>query len=335
MRFCIVGAGGLGTLLAGFLGRAGHEVTLRVRPAHAAAYEAPRVRVHAASEAESFEAPIALAAGPAGLGPFDYLVLCVKGRDTAAALEPLRGLDVGAALSLQNGVKKDAALIETFGARQVLGAVSMAGGELLRPGHTRLMSTGATLVGELDGSLSERTERFALALDEAGLPAAAVPDSITREWQKLVTFLPGALVNALTRTDMASSLLDADLARARLRLGREIAAVAAAEGHPLGTLPVFLNAAAVRPGSAPALPGFDRQDEEILAAFARQGEALREQQAVVYPSLLQDLLAGRPTEIEETAGDVLLRAARHGIPVPALRTCTELVRGLEAHPANG
>ncbi|HZU78221.1 MAG TPA: 2-dehydropantoate 2-reductase, partial [Dehalococcoidia bacterium] len=321
MRVCIVGAGGLGTVLAGFLSRAGAEVTLLVRPAHAAAYEAPRVRVEAP---EPFEAPVRLASSSDGVGAFDYLLLCVKGRDTEAALAPLARLDVATALSFQNGMKKNDALLRLFGRKRVIGAATMVGGELLRPGCSRLMSTGATLLGELDGSVAPRAERLAAAFNAAGLPAAAVPQIVTREWQKLVTYLSGALVCALTRTDMAASLLHPELARTRLRLSREVAAIAAAEGHPLGSLPVILNAAAVRPGLAPELPGFDAADGAILGAYAGQGRALRAQGAVVYPSLLQDMAAGRPTELEDTAGDALLRAARHAVPAPALQTCTEL-----------
>src|SRR5258708_4700133 len=60
IRICIVGAGGLGTVLAGFLSRAGAAVTLLVRPAHAAAYGGPRVVV---SGEGAFEAPVTVAAG--------------------------------------------------------------------------------------------------------------------------------------------------------------------------------------------------------------------------------------------------------------------------------
>ena len=49
----------------------------------------------------------------------------------------------------------------------------------------------------------------------------------------------------------------------------------------------------------------------------------------LYPSLAQDTMAGRPTELEATAGDVVRRAVRHGLPVPSLTACYRLLRGLE------
>jgi 2-dehydropantoate 2-reductase len=333
LRICVLGAGGLGTVLAGYLARSGNAVTLWVRPEHEARYAAGIVRI---SGLGSFETPMRIASRVDEGGAFDYLLICVKARDTEAALAPLRDVRFAAALSLQNGVRKDETLLRAFGRQRVLGAVTMVGGELLAPGASRHMLAGPTLVGELDGSVSARSHRLAQALEAAGLPAVAVPAIVAREWQKLATFLPGALICALTRLDLAASLVDHELVQVRLRLAREIAAVAAAEGHAIDGLPVFLTAASLQEeerrragaGEPAAVPCFAAGDDRIAAAFITVGNALQEQGAIIYPSLLQDVVADRPTELEETAGDLLHRAAVHGVPTPSLLLCTALVRGV-------
>lgn len=320
MRILIVGGGGLGTVYAGYLARAGIAVTLLVKPTQAAAFQRAEVRITGLAE---FVAPVRVAVAPAGLGAFEYLLVCVKGRDSESALAPLRDVAAETVLSLQNGVKKDEVLARVFGRERVLGGLSAVGGALQRPGHAVHSLALMTMVGELDGGSSPRGERLASTIAAAGLPAACVPDIVTREWDKLAGFLRTALVCAILRTDIASALLDPHLAPLCARIVREVASVAAVEGHALGGLSdAFV--------SAP-----DRSEAELVADFAGVGASLRAQGVPVFPSMAQDIIVGRPTEVEETAGDVLVRAGRHGVAVPTLAACTGLVRAIEERAVAG
>jgi 2-dehydropantoate 2-reductase len=315
MRILIIGAGGLGTVFAGYLARAGVDVTLLVKPEHAAAFDGREVYITGLSE---FRAPVRVVSTPDPDERFDYAIVCVKGRDTERALAVVDKQSVDTVLSLQNGVKKDEMLVRHFGHGRVLGAVSMVGGRLLRPGRAHHTLALQTLVGELDGRQSPRGERLAAALRQAGLPAACVPEIAVREWDKLAGFLRTALVCAIIRTDIASALLDPDLIHLCVRIVQEVGAVAAAESHPLH-------------GGTDTLVGDpNRPESELVAAYRRVGETLRAQGPPTFPSLAQDIIAGRPTELEDTAGDVLVRAAKHGISTPALTTCVALLRAIEA-----
>lgn len=303
MRFLIVGGGALGTVVAGYLARAGNDVSLFVKPAHAAAFSSPEVQVTGIT---SISAPVTVACDASTLGSFDNLMVCVKGRDSRAALDPLRGVAVETVLSLQNGVKKDETLAHVFGRERVLGALALVSGQMERPGVAVNTATSEIAVGELDGRISERCERLAAVIRDSGIPSICVPDIGRREWAKLTLYLSLALVGGVSRLDSATIVFDPDLSRVAIDLAGEAAAVAAAEGSPL------------------------RETEggyrSVLEAFIAP---VRTAGAMHYMSLTQDLLAGRPTELEETAGDVLDRARRHGIAVPTIEACTDIIRGLE------
>ncbi|MGE0539976.1 MAG: ketopantoate reductase family protein [Dehalococcoidia bacterium] len=314
MRMLIVGGGGLGTVYAGYLARSGVDVTLLVKPHHAAAFEGQEVHITGMAE---FSVPVRVVSAVDPHEQFDYLIVAVKGRDTEQALAGLAGMSLDSVLSVQNGVRKNDILGRFFGWERVLGAVSMVGGTLLRPGHARHSLAMATFVGELDGSRSSRGERLAAAIQAAGLTAASVTDIATREWDKLAGFLRTALVCAIVHTDIASALLDPDLNGLCVAIVKEVAQVAAAEGHPLGA-------------SADSLVGDpDRSAPALAGAYRDLGAAMRRHGPPTLPSLAQDVIAGRPTELEETAGDVLDRAARHGITTPVLSTCAALLRARE------
>jgi 2-dehydropantoate 2-reductase len=314
MRVLIVGGGGLGTVYAGYFARSGVDVTLLVKPHHAAAFEEQEVHITGLAE---FSAPVRVVPEVDPRGQFDYLIVAVKGRDTEQALAGLEGVSFDSVLSVQNGVWKNEILSQVFGRERVLGAVSMVGGTLLRPGHARHSLAMATLVGELDGSRSPRGKRLADAIQAAGLPADHVTDIVTREWDKLAAFLRTAPICAIVHTDIASALLDRDLIDLCAGIVKEVAQVAAAEGHPLGA-------------SADSLIGDPTRPAATLAeAYRDLGATMRRQGPPTFPSLAQDFIAGRPTELEETAGDVLHRAARHGIKTPVLSTCVALLRARE------
>lgn len=314
MRILIVGGGGLGTVFAGYLARSGVDVTVLVKPRHVVEFGGGEVHITGMAE---FAAPVRVVSEAGTCEPFDYVIIAVKGRDTESALAGLEDVAFESILSLQNGVRKDEVLSRAFGRERVLGAVSMVGGTLLRPGHARHSLALATYVGELDGGRSARAERLADAIQAAGLPATAVTDIVVREWDKLATFLRTALVCAIAGTDIASALLDPDLIDLCVAIVKEVALVAAVEGHPLGDVGGSLIGDPNRAASA------------LVEEYRDFGASMRRQGPPTFPSLAQDVIAGRPSELEETAGDVLGRAIRHGIETPVLATCVALLRGKE------
>jgi 2-dehydropantoate 2-reductase len=221
MRFLVVGGGGLGTVVAGYLARAGNRVSLFVKPAQAAAYSSEEVRITGIVD---FTAPVQIVSSAEVLGRFDGLIVTVKGRDTEAALSPLRDVDTDFVLSLQNGVKKDEILAAIFGRSKVLGALALVSAELKGPGQALNTAAQGIYLGELDGSNSARLVELATALNAAGIPTFAVQDVVKREWDKLVLYLSLALVSAVTRlaTLPFASQLPKKLRLSQLRKGARL-----------------------------------------------------------------------------------------------------------------
>ncbi len=330
VRVLIVGGGGLGTVLAAHLAHAGVDATLFVRPAQAAALADGAVHTTGLSTLRAAVRVEHRAERLTDAEPFDFLVLCVKARHTESALAPLvtARVPVAVALSLQNGVGKDELLARAFGAERVLGAITSIGGTLQRPGRAMHTLAGPTLIGELDGSVSDRSERLAAAIRVGGLPAESVPNILEHEWHKVAMFLPGALVCPLARVDMATSLDDPEIARVRTTLLKETAAIAAAEGHPVEHRPIWFVTAPRGPHDPPPAT-IGGPFEAIVTAFAVEGAHLRAQGVTLYPSTAQDFFAGRPSEIPEIAGDLVERAGRRGVAAPTITALMLLLRAME------
>jgi 2-dehydropantoate 2-reductase len=316
MRVLVAGAGALGTCYATLLAAAGAEVTVLARPERVAALSRG-LRVSGLVEAEA-RARVVTSGREAG--GVDYVLVTTKTHDTASVLAALSGVETPSVLSLQNGLAKDALLADAFGAGRVIGAACAVGAGLVGPGHVALTMNQGTWLGEPGGGSSERVVRLAAALRAAGFPTWSVSDIRAVEWYKLCALLPGALVTALSRRSYAEMALHPDLARLFVRLMRETFGVMQAQGmaveDPPGSLWRF----------AEWLPA---PDEVALLGLRSIGERQQAAGERVLPSMLQDVLAGRRTEVEHLAGDLLRQAAAHHLTVPATETCYRLLRGQE------
>ncbi len=122
-------------------------------------------------------------------------------------------------------------------------------------------------------------------------------------------------VTVLTRVSNQQLFAEPNLMRAYLVLVRETAAVAAAYGVQVGDYPGF-----------PPIRTYAERDHEATIASLQPAAA----GAPSYASMTQDLLAGQPLEVDAVFGDIVDRADRKQLSVPALRLVRDLIRGLDA-----
>lgn len=318
----VVGAGALGSVYGAFFARAGLEVQLLAREPHARAVQEQGGLRLAESGAEEL-VPLRAEWRPELVEPADLVVLATKTPATRRALEDVAHVRDGLslALSLQNGIEKDDALIEWCGRDRVLGAVSMVGGTMLEPGFAEHTFRGRTIIGELAGGTSERVEELAARVTRGGHELIVSPDVRSVEWMKLVHAIPTMALTALPRLYFHEALLSPQLARAYVALAREGARVAQAAGAVLDDESVLFPLRSIV--TAP-------EDEAVELVHAR-GRLMRDAgMTEVLVSMLASVQSRTRLEVEEIFGWVVREAVRLGIPVPAIELCYLILSGLDA-----
>jgi 2-dehydropantoate 2-reductase len=312
--FAILGAGALGSVIAAHLARAGHSVAVLARGHRAAQLQRDGIRV---AGLDSFVQPVDVVTDPSRFLGAKVLVLATKTHGTVAALEPLRGAQIGVALSVQNGLMKNEQLATIFGRGRVLGALANTSGELLADGTALFTRNEQIAIGELDGTLSERTASVARALDESGIRANVVNDIESLEWSKFVSWAGLMIVSVTTRAATVDFLADDDSALVVVRLIRELGRLARASAVSLSdrsTLPV-----------ATICDVSEREGVALLQTFSGD---LRRRAPLHRMSSLQDLEAGRQLETDETLGYAQQKARALGLELPLMESLYPLVRAI-------
>lgn len=321
MQVVILGAGALGSIVGGYFADAGAHVTLVARKAHADAIRTQGLTIDGVRGRRSVRG-LEATDDPASIESADLLLLCTKSYDTASALAAARHLKgrVGAAVSLQNGGRKDEELAQAFGAEAVVGAMTLVGGALVAPGVVHHTNDGGTWIGEFDGRRTPRVEAIERLYRDAGLKLEVVRDIRSATWCKLNQMVPAALLSCLTRLHIHEIYLEDRLARLFVELSREVGAVAPHLGVALEDFPGF----AVK--TVCMLP-FETAVESIQA----RGRLMRDRgMTQVKISTLQDLERGKRTEAEHVIGHVVRLAAQHKVHVPKLELLYRILQGIEA-----
>ncbi|MDZ7702441.1 MAG: ketopantoate reductase family protein [Halobacteriales archaeon] len=297
MEVVVFGAGSLGSLVGGLLARA-HDVTLVGRDPHMRAVREGGLRV---TGVEAFTAEPEATTDGEGLAA-DLAVVTVKAYDTPEAAAALATGEFGAALSLQNGMGNEATLAEALDC-PVLGGSISHGAVRREPGTVEWTGRGEVALGAWTSSGAERVDAVAEAFEAAGLNPRVVGDVRAELWGKLAVNTAINPVTALARRPNGA-VRDGDAGELAAEAARETARVAAAEGVELS----------------------EAEAVDRVAAVAEATAANRS-------SMLEDVTAGRRTEIDQLNGYVVDRAADHDLEVPVNRTLTTLVRAWETGEA--
>ena len=314
-EFAVLGAGAMGSIIAAHLARAGHEVVVLARGRRADQVKSDGLQIRGLAD---FGTSIRVLTDPGRLRRADVLIVAMKALATSAALEPLRGAEIGAALSVQNGVMKNKLLGEAFGRERTLGALANISGELTPSGEVVFTRNVEVLVGSLAHAASGRAEEVAAALDGSGLPSRAVADIESQEWSKFTAWVALMAVGVVTRMNTWRFLTDPDAALILVRLVREMARLAEALNFKLNDESV-LPVAALRHGP----------EQHAVAGLRELGERYRIQAPEHRLSTVQDLLAGRPLEVAETIGFAIQTAESLQLSLPLLDAAYRIVSAID------
>jgi 2-dehydropantoate 2-reductase len=186
MKFAILGAGALGTILGAHLSRAGHEVVMIARGERARVLQRQGLVLNGLSDIKA--RPMVID-DPRKLLDTGTLIIATKAIDTAKNLDTLKHLEVENAFSVQNGVLKNELLATVFGYSRVLGAMADFSGELLANGEVKFTRNVCLHLGEEKGGMSPRAQSLAALIDAAGVRCVAASNIKTREWSKFAGWI--------------------------------------------------------------------------------------------------------------------------------------------------
>jgi 2-dehydropantoate 2-reductase len=300
MRIAIVGAGAMGSIFGARLAEAGEDVLLvDVSTKLVEKLNADGVSVNTKDGTTTTRVP-ATTRPPDE--PVDSVLFFVKCYHTQAAVDlaaPLVG-DETTVATLQNGWGNGDVLAEKFGRDRTVVGVTYNSGTVQGVGAVAHTNVGPTFIGPYAAEASADLARpIGESLARAGFEVNITAEATTEVWRKLVLNCATLPTSALTRLT-AGRVGDSNVLEVAHTLAREATSVARALGHDIDpeerVSTITTNLRAVGPGKA---------------------------------SMLQDVEAGRRTEIGVISGAVVAAAADHDIDVPLTKAILYLVQGLE------
>jgi 2-dehydropantoate 2-reductase len=317
MRFLIAGAGAIGAYIGARMAQAGFDVTLFARGPHLRAMQEHGVQVKSGDG--DFVARPTIVGSLDDVGAVDVVFLGVKAHglpQLAPQLKPVLG-PATTVVSTQNGipwwyfqgfggewegihlerVDPSGVVSSAIEARSVVGSIVYFATEIAAPGVIQHIEGNRISLGEPDGTRSDRCRGIAEALIASGLRCPVTTRIRHEIWVKVLGNASFNPVSALTRATLAQMVRDPGVSSVIRNIMQEVEAVS----HKLGMeLPVSI--------------------EQRMAGAEKVGEHKT--------SMLQDLEAGRPMELEALVGAVVELGERVGLPMSVTRTvynCTKLL----------
>ena len=300
MKVCIVGCGAIGSLFAAHLGRLDDvEVwAYDLDQAHVDAMNQNGLRLTGLSD---FTAQVNARTNPADIPACDFGIVASKTLHTRPAIEATAEIfKDGAVCSVQNGVGNEEIIAE-YVPSVILGTIFPAG-HVTEPGVVNHDAGGKTWIGpfpEKPATMNE-VEKLADAINRGGMECLAMEDARGAQWTKLIFNSASNAMAALTRLPHGVACDQPGVRKLMSELVKEGVAVADALGITL-----------------------DSDPDELI-------DYGREKAYHHPPSMLQDVLAQRLTEVDALNGGIAQLGQKHGIPTPLNEAMTAIIKGLEA-----
>ena len=315
MKFCIFGAGAIGGLMAAWLARSGHEVSVVSRGAQLDAIRRRGLRVTSKGRTDSYK--VNADSDPAAFGAQDCVLVTVKAQslpDVAARIAPLLGKDTSVVtamngvpwwffhrLKYRNGSERlesldpGGVLSRAIPTERIVGCVIHLAASTPEPGLISHNMGTKLVIGEPGGTNTARAKRLAEALTGAGFEVI-VSDAIEKEfWVKLLGNVSFNPVSALT-VNTADRLIENQEVKAYMvEIMREVLAIGRAVGVDANI------------------------DPEARIDMARALGPFK-------TSMLQDLEAGKPLEIDGLLAGTLEIARKAGVRAPFTESLYGLIR---------
>ncbi|MEA2629548.1 MAG: 2-dehydropantoate 2-reductase [Chloroflexota bacterium] len=311
MTVAIVGAGAIGGFLGAHLARSGQDVILIARGPHLAAMKSRGVTVR--HDGEEFTAHPESTDDFKAISRAEIVFLTLKAHSVPGAAGAIGAAlaDGACVVGAQNGipwwyfedrhlesVDPGGVIARNIPYNRVVGCIAYPAAEVVEPGVIEHLEGNRFTLGEPDGSKSERVAAISSMLVKAGLKAPIQTRIRNEIWLKVLGNATLNPVSALTRATLVEMLTSPATRELIKTLMEEVAAVARAVG---ADVPLSI--------------------EKRMDGAAATGEHKT--------SMLQDLEAGRPLEVDALLGAVVELAGGAAIPVPSLQVVYDLTKLLD------
>lgn len=301
MRIAVLGAGALGGFVGGKLAQSGQAAVL---------IDVDRSRIESINrlglrlETQDADRRIAIRASHASDidERYDLIIVLTKGVHTEGAISSCRHLlhDNTYVLTFQNGLGNAAVLARHVDRRRIVIGMTNWAADLKGPDHVASVGTGEIRIWHVDRQDDSYVRTIATLLDRAGLNCRADREVETAIWEKVAFNAAINSIAAVTLRNVGEIGDDPDARSLVDEVALEVLTVARAKSIPA----------------------------DIGRVTSMVTEAFRDHRSHK-PSMLQDMLAGRQTEIETINGAVVLEAAQLGLKIPATECLCKLVKTLE------
>jgi 2-dehydropantoate 2-reductase len=319
MKFAIVGAGAIGAFAGAMLAKSGEDVTLIARGPHLRAMQERGVRVH--GEIGDFEAHPNATDDPVKVGEVDIVLLTLKAH-SLPAMAPRLGPLIGSqttVVSAQNGipwwyfyrhggpldgtqlesVDPGGVITQHIDSARVIGCIVYPSTSIIEPGVIEHIEGNRFAIGEPDGSKSDRCREIADVFIKAGLRCPIRTNIRHDMWVKLMGNVAYNPISALTHATLIEIVQCPETRELAAAIMREAESVAEKLGIELGV-----------------------SIEQRLAGAEKVGHHKT--------SMLQDIEAGKPTELEAIVGAVVELGEKLGVDLPNTKSVYQRVKLLES-----
>jgi 2-dehydropantoate 2-reductase len=313
MKICVYGAGAVGGLMAAWLARSGHDVSVVARGAQLDAIRRNGLRVRSKGKTETFN--VKAESDPARLGPQDYVLVTVKAQSLTAVADTIPVLfdKETSVVTAMNGVPwwffqglrtgdnrlesldPGGKLTRAIPVERIVGCVIHLAASTPEPGVVSHNMGAKLILGEPGGKNTARTQRIAKALTAAGFEVV-VTNAIEKEfWVKLLGNVSFNPVSALTVTTADQLIANQEVKAYMVEIMREVLAIGRAVGVDADI------------------------DPEARIDMARALGRFK-------TSMHQDLEAGKPLEIDGLLAGTLEIARKAGVRAPFTESLYGLIR---------
>lgn len=229
----------------------------------------------------------------------DIVILAVKAYDTEKAVKKIANICSAPILSLQNGIKNEEIVMEISGEKRAIGGITTHGVRYISPGEVCHTGVGETIIGEMDGSISERIKKFANMLSECRIETKISEDIRKEIWRKAIV---NAAINPLTAILRCKNgyLLETTHTKKLMEdICKEATMVSKSAGIDVGN--------------------------DVIKKVKEVAYLTREN----HSSMLQSAIRNKRTEIDYINGEIARIGKKNGIETPINSTLVAIIKAME------